>query len=49
MANQVKEWKHALTNPLILFWLAVWVLASFMLYKQWKSGSPWPAGAFMPF
>jgi hypothetical protein len=46
---QKQEWSQLKRKPALWFWLALFLFSSYMLYKQWKGGTPWPLGAFMPF
>jgi hypothetical protein len=49
MTTERQKWKQAFSSPACVVWLAIWILASYMLWRYWKNGTPWPLGTAMPF
>jgi hypothetical protein len=48
--SQKRAWKQTAADKGIWLWLAIWLLASYMLYQKWKDEEPpWPLGVLMPF
>jgi hypothetical protein len=49
MSSEKQKWKKTLSNPTIMVLIVIWVVVSWLLWRTWKDGAPWPMGMAMPF
>jgi hypothetical protein len=49
MTTEKQKWKNMFTSPLIMTLVIIWVIISYLLWRTWKDGAPWPFGMAMPF
>jgi hypothetical protein len=48
MTSEKAKWKKLFHSPSVLMWLAIWLVASYMLMRIWKD-TPFPLGSVMPY
>jgi hypothetical protein len=49
MPSEKQKWKSTFRNPTVMILIIVWVIVSWLLWRTWKDGAPWPMGMAMPF
>jgi hypothetical protein len=47
--SERRKWSQLMSSPFLIVLVLVWIAVSFMLWKSWKEGAPWPLGMAMPF